>query len=65
MQTEFEKISKEIMDKFPNKRMIIVIEPDTNGVDKYVTAYQSHKFKNGSGYYLGSKLDQVKMSPPF
>lgn len=65
MQTEFEKISKEIMDKYPKKRMIIVIEPDTNGVDKYVVAYESRKFKNGSGYYLGSTLEQVKMAAPF
>jgi hypothetical protein len=65
MQTEFEKISKEIMDKYPNKRIMIVIEPDTNGVDKYVVAYESHKFKNETGYYLGSTIEQVKMSAPF
>ena len=65
MQTEFEKISNQIMDKYPNKRMMIVIEPDTNGIDKYVVAYESHKFKNGSGYYLGKTLEQVKMSAPF
>jgi uncharacterized CHY-type Zn-finger protein len=62
MESEFEKITKEIIEKHPNKRMMIVIEPDTNGIDKYVTAYESHKFKNGTGYYLGAELEQVKIS---
>lgn len=59
---QFDEISKEIKEKYPKKSMVIVCEEDTNGVDKYVVAYESHKFKNRDGYYLGSIIEQVKIN---
>lgn len=62
MKNEFQKITKQIRDKYPDKKLMIVVEPDTNGIDKYVVAYESFQKSDLTGYYRGATIDQIKMS---
>ena len=56
--SEFQKIAKEIREKHPNKKLVILTEPHINGLDKYVVAYEQKRLKNGK-YYHGDLIEQV------
>lgn len=56
---DFKKISEELQLRHLNTKMMIVVESESDG--NYVVAYETHKFKNGQGYYLGSTIEKVKL----
>jgi hypothetical protein len=61
MENQFQKIAKEIREKHPNKKLVILTEPHINGLDKYVVAYEQKRLKNGK-YYHGDLIEQVLLS---